>query len=84
MKNEIHRAVDIGKTWRIHIRLMGQCKYVNTVYKHHPRSCRYRGAFIAPSPTDHDNILIVKSSLRHWKQFPNFFIAPLPKTVSNK
>jgi hypothetical protein len=39
------------------------------------------GAFIAPLPTEKSNILIVKSSLRHWQQPPNLFIAPLPTTA---
>ncbi len=50
------------------------------------RSSQYRGAFIAPLPTDNDDILIVKISLCHWLQVPNLFIAPLQQlyTYSNK
>jgi hypothetical protein len=45
------------------------------------RRYHYRGAFIAPLPTENNNIL--GNSLRHWKQIPNSFIAPLPTAVRN-
>ncbi len=38
-------------------------------------------AFIAPLPTENNNILIVKISLRHWLQVTNLFIAPSPTAV---
>jgi hypothetical protein len=51
------------------------------IAEHSLRSCQYHGAFIAPLPTEKSNILIVKSSLRHWLQAPNLFITPLQTAV---
>jgi hypothetical protein len=42
------------------------------------------GAFIVPLPTKKNKILIVKSSLRHWLQVPNFFIALLQTAVCSR
>jgi hypothetical protein len=47
-------------------------------YRHHPAVANIAGAFVALLITEKNNILIVKSSLRHWQQLPNLFIAPLP------
>jgi hypothetical protein len=41
-------------------------------------------AFIAPLHKEKSNILSFKSSLRHWLQFPNLFLAPLPIAVCSK
>jgi hypothetical protein len=44
-------------------------------------SCQYRRAFSAPLALEKNNIVIVKSSLRHWLQVPTLFITPLPTTA---
>ncbi len=38
----------------------------------------------APFATDNDNILIVKSSLRHWIQLLNLLISPSPTDLFSK
>jgi hypothetical protein len=45
-----------------------KCGDENLIYR-----CQFRGAFIAPLPTDKNNILGLKCSLRHWKQIANLF-----------
>jgi hypothetical protein len=45
-----------------------KCGNENLIYR-----CQFRGAFIAPLPTDKNNILGLKCSLRHWKQIANLF-----------
>ncbi len=45
------------------------------------RHCQCWRAFIEPLPTENNNILGLKCSLRHWKQIPNLVIAPLPTAV---
>ncbi len=39
-------------------------------------SCQHRGAIIVQMLAEKNSILIVKTSLRHWLQVPNLFIAP--------
>ncbi len=45
--------------------------------------CQYRGVFIVPLPTENNNILGLKYSLRHCIQRPNLIIAPLSTDVMN-
>jgi hypothetical protein len=54
------------------------------IVRQHRTSCQHRGAFIAPLPTENNNILGLKCSLHHWIQIPNLFIAPLPLTVCSE
>jgi hypothetical protein len=42
------------------------------------RAFQWGGAFIAQLPTEKNFSLCLKSSLRHWQEFPNLFFAPLP------
>jgi hypothetical protein len=45
------------------------------------RCCQCHGAFIAPLPTENNNILGQKCSLRHWKQISNLLILLVPTAV---
>jgi hypothetical protein len=72
--------IGIGKTWCIHngvniaTGVIAQLPTSGSIYL---RRCQYRREFIAPLPTE-KNIVIVKTSLRHWLQIPNLFIVPFP------
>jgi hypothetical protein len=72
---KINDALGIGKIWCIHTG-------INSAIS--SRSSQYRGAFIAPFPTEKNSILGFKSSLCHWKQFPDLFKALLPTAVCSK
>ncbi len=64
---EIHCAVGIRNYGVIALILPRSLYSVQASF----RPCQYRGAFIAPLPTENKNILGIKCSLRHWKQILN-------------
>jgi hypothetical protein len=66
---KIHRPVGMGKMWCIHTGL----NRATGIIAQFP--------IIAPLPTEKNNIQCFKSSLRHWQQLPNLFLAPLPTAV---
>jgi hypothetical protein len=79
----MHRAVGIGKTWCNLTSLIAQYVAAQSTVQYSTvhelsRSSQYRGALIAPLPTDNDNILNVNISLSHCLQVPNLFIDPMP------
>jgi len=46
--------------------------------------CQYRELFIAPMPTENNNILGLKCLLHHWKQIPTVFTLLLPTAVCSE
>jgi hypothetical protein len=69
-----HRAARIGKTWCIHPGLIEQA----TGYRLHRCISQYS------TLTFREKERSGFCSLRHWKQFPNLFMAPLPTAVCSK